>query len=173
MTSFPHTSKVLSPRQLSTTPAESFAQKFQHLRISAKKAINNDRSILEGLNIKYRIGNMRLMWLCTCASNHLEKPLLQSFSTEGCPINCGPELSTEQIEAAILHGPHMSANSIDTRTSLRSEAHTKVQNILKKPQSIKQPRTEFRPHSKSPLQPEFHTRAASIMLFLIALSASA
>ena len=90
MTSVPQTSKGPSTRQTSTTPAESFSHTSQHLKIPAKQAINNNSSIPEGVNIKERIGNMGLMWSRTYATHHCEKPLLQLFSTKGCPVNCGP-----------------------------------------------------------------------------------
>ena len=66
------------------------------------------------------------MWPRTYTTHHRAKPLLQLLSTEGCPVNFGPACSTEKIEEEILHGPHMSVNSIEARTALRSEAHTKV-----------------------------------------------
>ena len=128
MTSVPQTSKGPSLRQPSTTPADSFSQTSQHLKISAKQAINNERSIRKGLNIRDVIGKLGLMWLHTYATHHCEKPLLQPLYTQGCPVICGPAWSTEEIESAIIHGPHMLAKSIESRTALRSEAHTKVQN---------------------------------------------
>ena len=66
------------------------------------------------------------------ANHHRSKPLLKPLSTEGCPVNFVPEWSTEKIEAAILHGPHMLVKSIEARTALCSEAHTKVQNVFTK-----------------------------------------
>ena len=91
MTSVPQNSKGPSMRQPFTTPAESYAQTYQHLKISAKHVINNESSIPEGLNIKERIGKLVLMWLRIYATHHNEKHLLQSFSTEGSPVNCDPE----------------------------------------------------------------------------------
>ena len=128
MTSVPQTSKGPSLKQPSTAPADSFAHTPQHLKISVKQAINNKSSIPEGLNIKDRIFKMELMWPRTYATLHHAKPLLQSFSTEGCPVNCGPTWSTEKIEAAVIQRPHMSSKSIEARTALRLEAHTKVNN---------------------------------------------
>ena len=128
MTSVPQNSKGPSLRQQHITPSDSYNQTSQHLNISVNQAINKNSSIPEGLNIKERIGNMGLIWPRTYATRHSEKPLLQLLSTEGCPVNCGPAWSTEKIEAAIIHVPHMLANSIEDRTSLRLEAHTKVQN---------------------------------------------
>ena len=68
------------------------------------------------------------MWPRTYATHHRERPLLQPLSTEGCHVNFGLAWSTDKIEAAILHGTHMSSNSVEARTALRSEVHTKVQN---------------------------------------------
>ena len=73
------------------------------------------------------------------------------MSTDVCPVNCGPSWSTEKIEAAILHGPHMSAKSVEARTALHSKAHTKVQNgfaIILKYKTIKDilpPKLKFSP----------------------------
>ena len=106
----PQTSKGPSLRQPSTTPADSFTQKPQHLKILVNQAINTESYIPEGLNIKEIIGNLGLMWPLIYTTHHCEKIILQQFSTGGCPINCGPACSTEKIEAKILHGPHMSAS---------------------------------------------------------------
>ena len=119
MTSAPETSKGPSLRQPYITPSDSYDHTSQHLKISLKHAINNNSSIPEGLNIKEIIGKMGLIWQRTYATHHRVKPLLQLLYTEGCPVNCGPAWSTEKIEAAILHGPHMLAKSIEDITSLR------------------------------------------------------
>ena len=66
------------------------------------------------------------------ATHHRAKNLLQSFYTEGCTINRDPELSTDQIESDIIPGPHILAKSIDARTTLCSEVHTKVQSGFSK-----------------------------------------
>ena len=132
MASVPQTSEGTSLRQPSTTSAESFAQTSQHLNISTNQAINYERYIPEGLNIKEIIGNMELMGPLTYATHYSEKRLLQLLSTESCPVNCVPAWSIDKFEAAILLRPHMSAKSIEARTTLRSEAHTKVQNGFEK-----------------------------------------
>ena len=61
-------------------------------------------------------------------NHHRYKPALQSLSTKGFPLNCGPTWSTQQIEADILHWTHKLANYIDSKTTLRSETQTKVHN---------------------------------------------
>ena len=71
---------------------------------------------------------MGLIWMRTYTTHHSENNLLQLLSTEGFPFNCGPAWPTDKIEAEIIHGPHMSAEYIQDRISLRSEAHTKVHN---------------------------------------------
>ena len=128
MTSVPNMEKGTSLKLPSITPADSFYQTSQHIKISENQAISNKSSLPEGLNIKEIICKLGLMWSCTYANHHRKKPLLQPFSTEGCPVNCGTLWSTDHIEAAILHRPRMSAKSIYSRTDVRSEAHAKVQN---------------------------------------------
>ena len=41
--------------------------------------------------------------------NHPASDLLMQYATKGCPVNCGQNWSKEDIEAAILRGPHQSA----------------------------------------------------------------
>ena len=77
--------------------------------------------------IKETIGKVGLMWPRTFAQHHPATPLLQKFSTEGCPADCGPAWTTVHIEAAIQHGPHKSACSPEAHSALRLEAKQKVQ----------------------------------------------
>ena len=69
---------------------KSLAQTCQYLKISANQKINNESSIPDVLNIKEKIGMMGIMWPRMYATRHLTKYLLQSFSTEGYTVNCGP-----------------------------------------------------------------------------------
>ena len=79
MTSVPQTSKGPSLRQPSTTPADSFTQTIQHLKIASKQAINKKIFIPEGLNIKERIGNLGLMWPRTYATKNCSKIFYNRF----------------------------------------------------------------------------------------------
>ena len=139
--SVPKKERGTSLKPPSTTPAETkgntnpLYQTYQHLKVSANQSISNESYILAGINTKDRIGNLGIMCSRMYATYHSTKPLLQSFSTEGYPVKCGPAWYTEQTVASILHAPHMSANSTDDRTVLCSEEHTKVHkefaNIIK------------------------------------------
>ena len=94
--------------------------------MATRNAIKREPTIPEDIPIKERIGKIGLMWPRTHAMKHPAVPLLQKFSTEGCPADCGPNWTKAQIEAAIHHGPHKSARSLEARKALRAEALTKV-----------------------------------------------
>jgi len=57
---------------------------------------------------------------------HTAAPLKQSYATEGCPANCGPNWKWEHIEAAILKGPHSSATDPQALIALQEEMAEKV-----------------------------------------------
>ena len=141
-------SVLLEPRQdkLSTTLAEKMAQVINNqcnehdttpkslptaqtqreIKLATKEAIKKEATIPEDIPIKESIGKVGLMWPRTYAKHHPATPLLQKFSTDGCPADCGPAWTTAQIEAAIQHGPHKSARSPEARSALRHEAQQKV-----------------------------------------------
>ena len=96
------------------------------IKKATKDAIKKEATIPEDIPIKERIGKLGLMWPRTHAKQHPAAKLLQEFSTQGCPADCGPSWTKAQIEAAILHGPHKSARSPEARKALRAEALTKV-----------------------------------------------
>ena len=67
------------------------------------------------------------MWPRTYATHHPATPLLEKYARNGCPVDCGPRWTKEQIEAAILqHGPYKSAQLPVAREALRAEAKDKV-----------------------------------------------
>ena len=99
----------------------------KEIKLATKEAIRREPTIPEDLPIKEKIGKIGLMWPHTYALQHPAVPLLQKFSTTGCPTDCGPPWTKLQIEAAIRHGPHKSARSPAAKAALRAEALTKVQ----------------------------------------------
>ena len=111
------------PRSEQTLPPAATAKEIV---LATTKAIRTEATIPEDIPIKERIGKIGLMWPRTHALNHPATPLLQEFSTKGCPADCGPNWTQAQIEAAIQHGPHKSARSKEARAALRAEAMTKV-----------------------------------------------
>ena len=66
------------------------------------------------------------MWPSGPALNHPAAPLLHSYATKGCPVDCGPNWSRTQIEAALKYGSHPSAQTDDTRECLIQETQQKV-----------------------------------------------
>ena len=67
------------------------------------------------------------MWPRLYAQDHEAASLLNYYSTEGCPVDCGKPWTKEVIEAAIRHGPHQSARSHDARAALREETLRKIE----------------------------------------------
>ena len=88
----------------------------------AKKSIKNtiavESVIISGLLIKERIGKKGLMSPKIYSHNHTAASLLQTYATQGCPVDCGKIWSKDLIEVALLHGPHKSARSPEARTAL-------------------------------------------------------
>ena len=69
-----------------------------------------------------------LMWPTQQALDHRAAPLLDEYATKGCPVDCGPNWSHEQIQAALEYGAHPSAKDPLALKCLIAEAQTKVKN---------------------------------------------
>ena len=67
------------------------------------------------------------MWPTGPALEHPAAPLLEDYATKGCPVNCGPDWTQAQVEAALRYGSHPSAQQDEARTCLLLETQTKVQ----------------------------------------------
>lgn len=67
-----------------------------------------------------------LMWPRGIAWEHEAAPLLYLYSTEGCPVDCGPNWSKKQILAAIKRGAHISAKDPEARQYLINTTHDAV-----------------------------------------------
>jgi hypothetical protein len=80
-----------------------------------------DLPIQEALG-KNKIG---LMWPRGIANLHPAATLLHQYSDHGCPVDCGKDWTTEQIIAAILRGPHISAHNPIAKQCLIDEAFEK------------------------------------------------
>ena len=61
------------------------------------------------------------------ATAHPAANILLEFGTKGCPVNCGPDWSPEQIKAAIEYAAHPSAQIPEAAAQLRNEAVEKVE----------------------------------------------
>ena len=68
-----------------------------------------------------------LMWPTGPARNHPAAELLDSYATNGCPVDCGPDWSREQIEEALKYGAHPSAQDSEALACLIQETNTKVE----------------------------------------------
>ena len=56
------------------------------------------------------------------ALKHPAGPTLLEYATKGCPVDCGPDWSREQIEKAIKEGPSKSAQQPEAAKACREEA---------------------------------------------------
>lgn len=69
-----------------------------------------------------------LMWPRTFSTSHPAAPLLDEYANKGCPVECGPDWTSEHIQAAMKRGNHTSANSKRATAALRTATATKVKN---------------------------------------------
>ena len=58
--------------------------------------------------------------------DHPAGPALLQYALNGCPLDCGDELSAEQLLAAITNGAHASANDEEAATACRKEVMERV-----------------------------------------------
>ena len=85
---------------------------------------DNNTIFPQDLPIPSTIGKNKigLMWPRGIATYHPAAPLLQQYSTSGCPADCGQQWTKQQIETAIRRGPHISAREPTARRALLNEA---------------------------------------------------
>ena len=60
------------------------------------------------------------------AQLHPASAMLESYSTNGCPVQCGPNWSIQQILAALQRGLHISAKDLIATECLHNETNDKV-----------------------------------------------
>ena len=60
------------------------------------------------------------------AQDHPAIPLLQAYADEGCPVDCGPDWSVEQVKLLLQRGPHQSAKGKAAIKQLRDETMDKI-----------------------------------------------
>ncbi len=70
-----------------------------------------------------KLGKTRapLMIPRTYALDHPAAPLLASYATHGCPVDCGPDWTLDQIMEALKYGAHPSAKLEEPRACLIKE----------------------------------------------------
>ena len=67
-----------------------------------------------------------LMWPSSYAKSHPAAPLLDSFASQGCPVDCGPDWTEEQLIEALKYGSHPSAKIPEAFKCLLEETQGKV-----------------------------------------------
>jgi hypothetical protein len=88
--------------------------------------IKHNSDIPQELPIKTKIGKFGLMWPRQYALDHNASELLSSYAEHGCPVDCGPNWTSNHILLALKRGPHISAKSKQADEQLRLETAEKV-----------------------------------------------
>lgn len=110
---------IASHPKLDITPEEQIESLEQELRA------NND--LPEQCKASETIGkSIGLMHSQARALHHPAAPLLLSYATNGCPVDCGPDWPRDLIEKLISRGPHPSAKIPAAAEQLRQETAQKV-----------------------------------------------
>ncbi len=78
--------------------------------------------------MKETVGKFGLMHPSKQALDHEAAEMLLDWAENGCPVDTGPDWSTEQIEEALKRGPHKSALDPAAIHFLADEAKEKVTN---------------------------------------------
>jgi hypothetical protein len=122
----PNTTKIPLPPKPNPIPviAPTPQQHAQHIKEEIASARIFPHEIPE---IKTGVGKLGLMQPNTFAFTHVATPLLNSYASDGHPVDCGPDWSREHIELLLLRGPHRSSTSKAAIQQLRSETTTKIQ----------------------------------------------
>jgi hypothetical protein len=98
-------------------------------QLIAETIANADDLLPPEIPLKEEIGKkIGLMWPRGPALLHSASSRLNMYSTDGCPVDCGPAWTTTHIIAALKRGAHPSAKLPTARACLVSEAQEKVKN---------------------------------------------
>jgi hypothetical protein len=89
-------------------------------------AINTSKLFPSTVAVKDDIGKSGLMWPRAFALKHNASSLLNRYSTQGCPADCGKPWSRDHIITALTRGPHISAKSEQARECLVQETRDKI-----------------------------------------------
>ena len=121
-----HFLKCKTPK---TQPQHNKKQSYSKPIISSKQlieSITSNNVIPSTIPVADDIGKLGLMWPRGLAKSHEAAPLLNNFSDEGCPVDCGTNWTNEHIMAALIRGPHISAKSKEAKQCLFRETESKV-----------------------------------------------
>jgi hypothetical protein len=109
--------------------ASKFITKNTKTITTSKELIHNIRNnniIPSTIPVEDDIGKSGLMWTRGLAKLHDASPLLDGYSINGCPVDCGENWTTDHIVAALQRGPHISAHSKEAKRCLLFETEQKV-----------------------------------------------
>ena len=70
---------------------------------------------------------MGLMWPTSHALHHPAAPLLHNYAAKGCPVDCGPDWTMEQLLAALEYGAHPTADDPIAADCLEKETQDKIE----------------------------------------------
>ena len=95
---------------------------------ATKSALLNNTTIPGEIPIKPEIGKFKPLMepQYPYGTNHAAVLLLQSYAEHGCPVDCGPDWSRNQIITLLLRGPHRSALQRRATQQLRAETTDKI-----------------------------------------------
>jgi hypothetical protein len=88
--------------------------------------LNSAHTFPTEIPVKEEVGKLGLMWPRSYAAFHRATPLLNSYATNGCPVQCGPDWSEEKILKLLRRGPHRSAKLKAAVRQLRQETQEKI-----------------------------------------------
>jgi hypothetical protein len=89
-------------------------------------AIETSTIFPKDVPVKSDIGKYGLMWPRAMALTHDAAKLLNQYSTDGCPTDCGPNWTHHHIITAIKRGPHISAKIPEASECLIKETNDKI-----------------------------------------------
>ena len=89
-------------------------------------AVREAKCLPPEIPVKEAIGKSGLMWPRTFSLSHPAADMLHKWATNGCPADCGPDWSDDQIIAALKRGAHPSAQLPEATEYLYSETTEKV-----------------------------------------------
>ena len=90
--------------------------------------LHADTTFPKEIPVKETIGKCSLMFPRLFAACHPASSLLQDYSDNGCPVDCGEDWTLEKILALMEKGPHKSATANDAIKQLRAETTDKIAN---------------------------------------------
>ena len=103
----------------------------KHSKTTGVKSPNAYANAAEQLSLTETQGKLHnlksLIYPTGPALNHPAADVLLTFGTNGCPVECGPQWTPQQIQDAIDYAAHPSAQVPDAAAQLRQETLEKIQ----------------------------------------------